>query len=125
MSSLNKVILLGNLTREPELKKTPSGVEVTQMRLAVTEQYRDRQTGAPKEVVCFVDVSVWDKQAENCVKYLSKGSQVLVEGRLAYEEWKTQSGESRSKPSVRADKVLFLGPKKDKDAAPRGSSSNG
>lgn len=115
MSSLNKVILLGNLTKDPEVKKTPSGVDVAHMRLAISEQYRDRQTGASKETVCFVDVSAWDKQAENCGKYLLKGSQVLVEGRLSYDEWKTQSGESRSKLSVRADKVQFLGAKKARD----------
>lgn len=107
-SSFNKVILLGNLTKDPELKKTPSGVSVARLRLAVSETFRDRQTGQPKEVVCYVDVNVWDRQAESCGKYLQRGSQVLVEGRLAYEEWKNQQGEMRSRVSVRADRVQFL-----------------
>lgn len=108
MASFNKVILLGNLTKDPELKKTPSGVSVARLRLAVNETYRDRQTGQPKEVVCYVDVNAWDRQAETCGKYLSRGSSILVEGRLAYEEWKNQHGETRSRISVRADRVQFL-----------------
>ena len=108
MASFNKVILLGNLTRDPELKKSPSGASVARLRLAVNETYRDRQTGQPKEVACFVDVAVWDKQAESCGQYLTRGSQILVEGRLVYEEWKNAQGEARNRISVRADRVQFI-----------------
>ena len=108
MASFNKVVLLGNLTRDPELKKSPSGISVAKLRLAVNETYRDRQTGQPKEVACFVDVNVWDKQADSCGQYLTRGSQVLVEGRLVYEEWKNAQGESRNRLSVHADRVQFV-----------------
>lgn len=108
MASLNKVILLGNLTKDPELKRAPSGVAIAKLRLAVSEQFRDRATGQPKEVVCYVDVAVWDRQAETCAQYLQKGSQIMVEGRLIYDEWKTPSGETRSRLAVRADRIQFL-----------------
>ena len=109
MASYNRVILMGNLTRDPELKHAPSGSAVTEFRMAISETRRDRQTGQPKEVVCFVDVTAWDRQAETCQQYLTKGSAVLVDGRLHYDEWKTPQGESRSKLRVRADRVHFLG----------------
>lgn len=108
MASLNKVILLGNLTKDPELKKAPSGSSVARLRLAVNEQTRDRATGQPKEVSCFVDVVVWERQADLCGQYLQKGSQIVVDGRLIYEEWKNQAGETRSRLSVRADRIQFL-----------------
>lgn len=108
MASLNKVILLGNLTRDPELKKAPSGSSVARLRLAVNEQTRDRATGQPKEVSCFVDVVVWERQADLCGQYLQKGSQIVVDGRLIYEEWKNPAGETRSRLSVRADRIQFL-----------------
>ena len=109
MASLNRVYLVGNLTRDPEVRQTPSGKPVAELRLAVSETYRDRQTGQPKEVVCFVDVVVWERQAELCQQYLAKGRPVLIEGRLTYDEWKTPQGETRNKLRVRAEGVLFLG----------------
>ena len=118
MASFNKVVLLGNLTRDPELKKSPNGVSVAKLRLAVNETYKDRQTGQPKEVACFVDVAVWDKQAESCGQYLTRGSQVLVEGRLIYEEWKNAQGESRNRLSVRADRVQFINTARRPEGAP-------
>lgn len=108
MASFNRVVLLGNLTKDPELKKAPSGVSVARLRLAVNETVRDRQSGQPKEVACFVDIAVWDRQADSCGQYLKRGSQVLVEGRLVYEEWKNAQGEQRNRLSVRADRVQFL-----------------
>jgi len=109
MASFNKVILMGNLTRDPELRQTPSGAKVAELRLAVSETWRDK-SGQPKEVTCFVDVVVWEKLAELCQQYLSKGRPVLVEGRLQMDEWKNQQGETRSKLRVRADAVKFVGP---------------
>lgn len=119
MASYNRVILMGNLTRDPELKHAPSGSAVTEFRMAISETRRDRQTGQPKEVVCFVDVTAWDRQAETCQQYLTKGSAVLVDGRLHYDEWKTPQGESRSKLRVRADRVQFLSPSPRGDAPER------
>lgn len=125
MASFNKVILIGNLTKDPELKKTPSGISVARLRLAVGETFRDRQTGQPKEVVCFVDVTVWDRQAETCGKYLSCGRQILVEGRLVYDEWKNQQGETRSRVGVRADRVQFLGANPARQADGQGQTAPG
>jgi single-strand DNA-binding protein len=108
MASFNKVILIGRLTRDPELKQAASGVKVADLRLAVSEQWKDRATGESKESTCFVDVVVWQKQAELCCQYLAKGRQVLVEGRLQLDEWETPQGEKRSKLRVRADRVQFM-----------------
>ena len=93
-------------------------MSVAKLRLAVNETYKDRQTGQPKEVACFVDVAVWDKQAESCGQYLTRGSQILVEGRLIYEEWKNAQGESRNRLSVRADRVQFINTVRRPEGAP-------
>lgn len=110
MASFNKVILMGNLTRDPELKTLQSGMRVAKLGLAVSETWRDKATGEKKEVTCFVDVDVWDRQADQCGQYLSKGRPVLVEGRLRTDEWTTKEGEKRTKLVVRADSVTFVGP---------------
>lgn len=127
MASFNRVILMGNLTRDPEMRHTSSGTPVTNFRLAVSETYRSRQDGQTREVVCYVDVAAWDRQAETCNQYLSKGSPVLVEGRLIYDEWKNQQGETRNRLSVRADRVQFLysGPRREDSAAGGGGSPAG
>jgi len=111
MSSFNKVILMGNLTRDPELKTLASGMRVAKLGLAVSETWRDRNTGEQKDITCFVDVDVWDKLADWCGQYLTKGRPVLVEGRLRMDEWTTKEGEKRSKLVVRADALRFVGPK--------------
>jgi single-strand DNA-binding protein len=119
MASFNRVVLMGNLVRDPEMRQTPSGAQVAELRLAVSETYRDRQTNQPREVTCYVDVVVWNRLAELCQQYLAKGRSVLVEGRLTYDEWKTPQGESRNKLRVRADSVKFIG------AAKRGEGQDG
>jgi len=106
MASLNKVFLIGNLTRDPELRYTPSGAAVASFGLAVNRKYR--QGDDLKEDVCFVDITVWNKQAETCTEYLSKGSPILVEGRLNYRTWETDEGQKRSKLDVVAMNVQFL-----------------
>lgn len=108
MASLNKVLLLGNLTKDPEVRYLSSGTAVGDLRLAVTETFRNKE-GATTETTCFVDVVVWGRQAETCGEYLRKGSQALVDGRLQLDEWKSKEGENRSKLRVRADRVQFLG----------------
>lgn len=110
MASFNKVILMGNLTRDPELKTLQSGMRVAKLGLAVSEMWRDKATGEQKEVTCFVDVDVWDKLADLCGQHLSKGRPVLVEGRLRMDEWTSKEGEKRTKLVVRADTVKFVGP---------------
>lgn len=109
MASFNKVILMGNLTRDPEVRYTNSGVPVATLRLAVSETFRRRDTNEQVERTCFVDVQAWQRQAETCEQYLSKGRPVLVEGRLELNEWETSQGEKRSMLRVRADRVQFLG----------------
>lgn len=123
MASFNKVILAGNLTRDPEIRNA-GGTKVADLRLAVSETWRDKATGQPKEVTCFVDVVAWDRQADFCQQYFSKGKGMLVEGRLQLDEWTDkQSGEKRSKLRVRADRVLFWGSAPRQDTPPPGAPS--
>ncbi len=108
MANLNRVLLMGNLTRDPELRYLASGAAVANLGLAINTRYR-AQTGELKEDVCFVKVVVWGKQAESCSQYLNKGSGVFVEGRLQSRSWETEDGQKRSVMEVRADRVQFLG----------------
>jgi len=107
MASLNRVILIGNLTRDPELRYLPSGMAICKFGLAVNERYK--QGDEWKERVNFIDINVWGKQGENCSEYLSKGRQAAIEGRLTYSQWETEEGQKRSKLEVTADRVVFLG----------------
>ncbi|MBF0170930.1 MAG: single-stranded DNA-binding protein [Nitrospinae bacterium] len=111
MASLNKVILIGNLTRDPELRYTQSGMAIAKFGLAVNERFK--QGDDWKEKVNFIDIVVWGKQGENCSEYLSKGRQAGIEGRLSYSTWETEDGQKRSKLEVVAEKVIFLGSKSD------------
>ena len=106
MVGYNKVILMGNLTRDPELRYIPSGTAVATLRLAVNNRYR--QGDDWKDDVCYVDVTVWGKQAESSNEYLAKGRSVLIEGRLTYRTWETDEGQTRSKHEVVANAVKFL-----------------
>ena len=106
MASFNKVLLMGNLTRDPELRYTASGAAVASFGLAVNRKYKAGDEW--KEEVCFVDITVWGRQAETCGEYLKKGSPALIEGRLQMDQWENQQGEKRSKLKVRADRVQFL-----------------
>ncbi len=106
MASMNKVFIIGNLTRDPELRYIPSGTAVADLRLAVNRKFRSA-SGEDKEDTCFVDVVVWDKQAQNCSEYLSKGSPLLVEGRLQMDEWE-KDGQKYNKLRVVAERTQFL-----------------
>jgi single-strand DNA-binding protein len=106
MASLNSVVLLGNLTRDPEVRYTPSGTPVATLGLAVNN--RTKQGDEWKDDPCFIDVVVFGKQAESCGEYLSKGQPVLVEGRLRYRTWEGQDGQKRSKHEVSAFRVQFM-----------------
>lgn len=107
MASLNKVFLIGNLTRDPELRYIPSGSAVVTFTVAVNRVYKT-QTGEKKEQVSFIRVVVWGRRAEVCGEYLSKGSPVFVEGRLQSRDWETQDGQKRNTVEVVADNVQFL-----------------
>ena len=108
MPSFNKVLLMGNLTKDPELRYTPQGVAVANLRMAVNRRFRDRNQEM-KEEVCFITAVVWDKQAENCNQYLKKGSPLFVEGRLQSRSWEDNAGQKRNVIEVRAERVQFLG----------------
>ena len=114
MAGYNRVIMVGNLTRDPELRHLDSGTAVATLRLASSRSYTTRD-GERREDTCFIDVSVWDRMAENCCQYLGKGSQVLVDGRLTYEQWETETGEKRSTYRIRAQTVQFLGSPRDRE----------
>jgi len=106
VTGFNKVILIGNLTKNPELRYTPSGTPVANFGLAVNRKYRQDEN--LKEEVCFVDIVVFGKQAEHCGQYLSKGNGVIVDGRLQQRRWETDDGQKRSKHEVVAQTVTFL-----------------
>ena len=107
MASLNKVFLLGNLTRDPELRYVPSGAPVCTFGIAVNRRFMT-QRGEKKDEVCFVRIVVFGKQAESCSQYLGKGRLVFIEGRLQYRSWE-QDGQKRSSMDVVAERVQFLG----------------
>jgi single-strand DNA-binding protein len=113
MAQLNKVFLMGNLTRDPELRRLPSGVAVTELGLALNRTFTGKD-GEKREEVVFIDVTVWDRQAETCCQYLKKGRPVHIEGFLKMDTWEDKnSGEKRSKVKVQADRVQFLGGRED------------
>ena len=116
MANFNKVLLIGNLTKDPELRYTPQGIAVANLRLAVNRRYKDK-TGEQKDEVCYITCVVWDKQAETCNQYLRKGVPVFVEGRLQSRSWEDNSGAKRNVIEVRAERVQFLGAPKEKSAA--------
>lgn len=103
---MNKVILLGNLTRDPELRYSTSGVAIAKFGLASNRRFK--QGDDLKEEVCFVDVTVFGKRAESLPQYIRKGSKVLIDGRLQQERWETEDGQKRSKHAVVAESVTFL-----------------
>ena len=119
MASLNKVFLIGNLTRAPELRYTPSGTAVLDLRLAVNRSYTT-QGGDRRDETCFLTVVVWGKQAEASAQYLDKGSPVMVEGRLQTRDWEGKDGQKRNVVEVVAERVQFLGRPKGPVAAPPG-----
>ena len=116
MASYNKVILMGNLTRDPELKYLPSGAAVANVGLAVNRVYNDRQSGERKEEVCFVDLDAFGRTAEIINEYFQKGRPILVEGRLRFQTWDTDDGQRRSKHSVMVDRFEFVGGRQDGDS---------
>jgi single-strand DNA-binding protein len=108
MASFNRVIMIGNLTRDPEHKQLASGQAVCRLGLASNRQFKNKQTGTMVQEVCFVDVDVWGPQAESCRQFLAKGRPVLVEGRLKLDSWQEADGAKRSKHTIVADRVTFL-----------------
>ena len=134
MANLNKVLLMGNLTRDPEVRYTPKGTAVTELGIAVNRIYTG-ENGEKREEVTFVDVTVWGRTAENVGEYLRKGRPVFIEGRLQLDSWEDkQSGQKRNKLKVVADNVQFLGSRgsggggggpEEGDEAPRSGTGGG
>ena len=121
MASFNKVILVGNLTRDPEVRYIPSGAAVCDIGLAVNSQWTDRKTNERKEEVTFIDVTLWGRTAEIAGEYLAKGRPVLIEGRLHLDSWEDkESGQKRSKLKVIGESMQLLG---SRDGAAAGGSA--
>ena len=108
MAAINRVVLVGNLTRDPELRHTPSGTAVCNLRLAVNTRRKD-ETGQWVDKPNYFDITVWGNQGGRCAQYLSKGRPVAVDGRLEWREWETPEGNKRQAVDVVADTVQFLG----------------
>jgi single-strand DNA-binding protein len=108
-TNLNRVIITGNLTRDPELRNLPSGTAVCNLRVAVNTRRKDGQTGEWVDKPNYFDVTVWGMQGENCAQYLSKGRPVAVDGRLEWREWEDKQGNKRQSVDIIADSVQFLG----------------
>lgn len=107
MATLNRVFLIGNLTRDPEVRYLKSGQAVCELRLAISRRFKTT-TGEERDETCYVNVVVWGRQGEACGQYLSKGSPLLVDGRLQYEEWE-KDGQKSNRLRVVADRTQFIG----------------
>jgi len=112
-ANINRVVLVGNLTKDPELRHTPSGTAVCSLRLAVNTRRKDSATGEWTEKPNYFDVTVWGNQGESCAQYLAKGRPVAVDGRLEWREWDAQDGTKRQAVEIIADSVQFLGSRGD------------
>ncbi|MFZ4579269.1 MAG: single-stranded DNA-binding protein [Myxococcota bacterium] len=124
MANVNKVILIARLGNQPELRYTPSNHAVAELRCAVNHTWQDR-SGQKQEKTDWFSVEVWDKQAENCEKYLTKGSQVYVEGRLSNDEWTDKDGQKRIKTKIIAERIQFLGARGEGEGRSTGPQGDG
>jgi single-strand DNA-binding protein len=108
-SNINRVVLTGNLTFDPELRALPSGTAVCKLRIASNTRRKNNQTNEWEDKPNYFDVTVWGAQGENCAKYLSKGRPVAIDGRLEWRQWEDQQGNKRQAVEIIADTVQFLG----------------
>jgi single-strand DNA-binding protein len=120
-TNINRVVLTGNLTRDPELRSTSGGTAVCSLRIAVNTRRRG-PSGDWEDKANYFDVTVWGAQGENCARYLAKGRPVAIDGRLEWREWETQEGHKRQAVDIVADSVQFLGGRDDFN---QGATSNG
>jgi single-strand DNA-binding protein len=112
MANINRVVLVGNLTKDPELRHTSGGTAVCKLRIAVNTRMKDGATGQWTDKPNYFDVTVWGAQGENCARYLAKGRPVAIDGRLNWREWE-QDGQKRQAVDIIADSVQFLGGRDD------------
>jgi single-strand DNA-binding protein len=118
MANINRVVLVGNLTKDPELRHTPSGTAVCKLRVAVNTRQKD-QTGQWTDKPNYFDVTVWGNQGESCAQYLAKGRPIGIDGRLDWREWEAQDGTKRQAVEIIAENVQFLGGRGDGDGQAR------
>ena len=124
MAGINKVILIGNLGSDPEVRYTPSGVAVAQFNIATSEEWKDKDSGEKKERTEWHRIVAWRRLGEICGEYLSKGQQVYVEGRIQTNAWEDKEGNKRYTTEIIANTVQFLGRRESSEnARPRGTSS--
>lgn len=124
--NINRVLLTGNLTRDPELRHTAGGTPVCELGLAVNESYKDSNSGEYKERANYFTITVWGAQGEACSTYLSKGRPIAVDGRLRYESWEDrESGQKRSAVKIVADSVEFLNSRSGNDGGGGGNDAQG
>lgn len=123
-SNINRVILTGNLTRDPELRHLPSGTAVCKLRLAVNSRRKDN-TGQWVDKPNYFDVTVWGAQGENCANYLGRGRPVAIDGRLDWREWEDKQGNKRQSVEIIADSVQFLGSRDGSGGAPAAAAAQG
>ena len=121
-TNINRVVLTGNLTRDPELRSLPSGMSVCSLRVACNTRRKNNSTGEWDDKPNYFDVTVWGAQGENCARYLAKGRPVAIDGRLEWREWETEGGGKRQAIDIVADSVQFLGGRDDTGG---GGQSNG
>jgi single-strand DNA-binding protein len=122
-ASINRVVLVGNLTRDPELRHTGGGTPVCSLRIAVNTRRKDGATGEWTDKPNYFDITVWGNQAESCNQYLSKGRPVAIDGRLEWREWEAQDGTKRQAVEVVAESVQFLGGGRDSDTQAGGEGN--
>ena len=120
-TNINRVILTGNLTRDPELRTLPSGMSVCSLRIACNTRRKDNQTGEWVDKPNYFDVTVWGAQGENCSRFLSKGRPVAIDGRLEWREWEAEGGQKRQAVQIIADAVQFLGGRDDNGGGGNGN----
>lgn len=125
MASFNRVVLMGNLTRDPDVRYTPGGTAVAELGLAVNRSWFDKQTQQKKEETTFVDVTVWGRTAEVAGEFLAKGRSVLIEGRLQLDQWDDrETGKKRSKLKVVGETMTMVGGRDDGGGRPPDSGSS-
>ena len=126
MAKLNKVFMIGNLTRDPELRYTPSGTAIASFGIAITRTWSG-QDGEKKEEVCYVDINMFGRRAEVINEYFNKGNPIFIEGRLQFQQWETKDGQKRNALRVVAEDFQFIGGKTKRDEGPsfpEGSAPN-
>src|SRR3954471_5921446 len=124
-TNINRVILTGNLTRDPELRSTPGGMSVCSLRIASNTRRKDNTTGEWVDKPNYFSVTVWGAQGENCARFLNKGRPVAIDGRLEWREWQGQDGTKRESIEIVADSVQFLGGREDTGGGYNGGASAG